>query len=432
MAAAGTPQAINRRGLLRGAGALTAILAGGSVLTACGSPARPSIRFSANKRETIDYFKNVTAAFNKSQSKFTARLENNDNTRVIADFVRNSPVACGINGYDITFGGYMQRGILADQRENPVLDRIRPDMIEFVQAFGTYKDEIGALPYSITGQGVLYNRELFDKAGASIPTTWSQFLATCELLKSKGITPLQGTFVDTWTLSLGLFNYPVVGMLDVGDFYKKLNAQGTEVGPDSEVSFSKDFREPLVQIKKLLPYFNKDAKNIAYDQGNRDFAAGKAAMMMQGPWAFAGVLGAKPDFPGGMFPLPMTDDPAEVTATVNLDQVVWTPASATGAEREGGLAMMEYLMQPDVLHTYNTDNLAFSPDKAAPKQENPLVSDLNAYLLTGRYAQGPGLYIPNAIPTNQYLQEYVYGGDIEPFLAKLDRDWKRLAIRLSA
>lgn len=424
---------LNRRAILRGAGALAVAAAGGAGLSSCGSSdGRTSVRFSANKRETITYFQKVTDGFNRSQSKVTAELENNDNTRVIADFVRNSPVAVGINNFDITFSGYVRRGVLADQRDNPALATIRPDMVEFVQGYGTFKGQIPAVPYSVAGQGVLYNRELFDRAGVSVPTTWEGFLGVCERLRSKGITPLLGTFADDWTLGQGMFNFSVVGMLDVAKFFRDLEAVGDNLSPDSPQSFSRNFREPMLRIKQLLPYFNGNAKNILYDQGNRDFAAGKAAMMLQGPWAYAGVLGAKPDFKGGMFPLPMTNDAAETTATINLDQVIWIPASATGAEREGGLAVLDYLMRPEIIHQYNKDNLAFSPDKAAPAQSSPLVSGLNSYITAGRYAQGPELYMPTAIPTRRYFQEYLYGGTVEAFLEKLDRDWKRLAIRLSA
>ncbi|BDZ58811.1 ABC transporter substrate-binding protein [Barrientosiimonas endolithica] len=427
------PALVDRRTLLRGAGALAVAAAGTGGLAGCGSSdGRTTVRFAANKRETITYFQRVTEGFNRSQSRVTAELENNDNTRVIADFVRSSPVAVGINGFDITFGGYMRRGVLADQRDNPVLDTIRPDMVEFVQAYGTYRNQIGAVPYSIAGQGVLYNRDLFARAGVRVPTTWSEFLQVCRRLQSRSITPLLGTFADDWTLGQGMFNYSVVGMLDVAKFFRDLEAVGDDLSPASPQSFSSNFREPLVQIKQLLPFFNSNARTIAYDQGNREFAAGRAAMMFQGPWAYAGVLGANPQFKGGMFPLPMTDDPADTTATINLDQVVWTPASATGAERAGGLAVMDYLMRPEIVHRYNADNLAFSPDKAAPEQSSPLVSGLNPYVLSGRYSQGPELYIPTAIPARRYLQEYIYGGDVETFLGKLDRDWKRLAIRLSA
>ena len=425
--------AFDRRAFLRGAGLLGVAAASGASLAGCsssGSGSAVPIRFSATKRETVKYWNDQVAKYNKTQSKFLIQRELS--TNLVADFVRDTPVPIGFAGFDIKFGGFVQRGVLADQRNNPVLDRITPAAIEFSQQFGTYKDDISSIPYSIAGQGVIYNRDLFDKAGVKIPKTWSEVLAVCETLKSKGITPFMGTFVDLWTLSQGPFNYGVGGMVNVSEFFKKLNALGTETGPDAEVSFTKDFKEPLERILKLLPYYNADAKNIAYDQGNRDFAAGKAAMMMQGPWAYAGILTANPDFQGGIFPLPMTDDPKDTKVTANLDLTAFMPASGHGATKDGALAFLDYVMQPEVMHNYNTETLAFSTDKDAPRQKNPLVSDLNDYMFKGKYVQGPGLYIPFAIPVPTYIQEYIYSGNVDQFTAKLDRDWNRLAIRLAA
>ncbi|MFT4217588.1 MAG: extracellular solute-binding protein [Micropruina sp.] len=420
-----------RRSFLRGAGAAALFATAGGTLSACGnSGGATAIRFSATKRETVKYWNDVVAEYNASQSEYKIMRELS--TNLVADFVRDTPVPIGLAGFDIKFGSYVQRGVLADQRDNPIVETLRPDAIEFSRQFGTYKDDISSLPYSIAGQGVIYNREMFAKVGAEIPKTWSDMLAVCEKLKSAGITPFMGTFTDLWTIKQGPFNYAFGGMLNASEFFAKLNALGTQATDSSEVSFQKDFKAPLVKIKELLPYFNSDAKNIAYDQGNRDVGQGKAAMLMQGPWAYAGILNANPDFKGGMFPLPMTDDPANIVVTANLDLTAFTPASGKGATRDGALKFLDYIFRTDVLHKYNAENQAFSPDKDAPKQEDPLVSDLNEYMLSGRYVQGPSLYVPAAIPLETYIQEYFYGGSVDEFLFKLDRDWRRLAVRLAA
>lgn len=429
--AAEMPHRLSRRGFLRNAGALAAMAAGGSVLNACGSSGgAASIRFYANKRETIPYFTKIADDFNASQSSYRAEIENS--TNLVADFVRNTPVAIGMTTFNLAFGGFIQRGVLADQTDNPLIATVRRDVIDYSKQFGTYNGEVSAVPYSMAAGGVIYNRELFDQEAASIPTTWTEFIATCELLKSRGITPIVGTFLDSWSIQQGMFDFMVGGMLpSVGDFFAQLNAQGTDVGPDSPVSFSKDFVAPMEKMRELLPYFNSDARNIAYDQGNRDFAAGKAAMLFQGPWAYTGILGASPDLQVGMFPLPCTENTEDTKAWVNLDLVLFTPRSATGAKQDGGLAVLDYLMQPEILHQYNTDNLAFSPDIDAPAQDDPKVADMDAYVKSGRFYQGAGYFFPGAVSLQRYLQEYVYGGSLENFLGQLDRAWKRVAVRLS-
>ena len=56
-------------------------------------------------------------------------------------------------------------------------------------------------------------------------------MAACETFKAAGITPIYGTFKDNWTLGQGMFDYVAGGMLDVGDFFSKLTAQGADISP---------------------------------------------------------------------------------------------------------------------------------------------------------------------------------------------------------
>lgn len=224
----------NRRSFLRGASIAALAAAGGVSLSACtGGGGGNTIRFSATKRETVKFWNDAVAEFNSMQSDWDIRRELS--TNLVADFVRDSPVPLGVAGFDMKFGGFAARGVLADQRDNPALKQITPEAIEFSQQFGTFGDEISSLPYSLAGQGVIYNRVLFDQVGAEIPTTWSEFIDLCDRFQAAGITPLMGTFVDTWTLDQGPFNYGVGGMIDTAEFFTKLNALGTETGPDAEV-----------------------------------------------------------------------------------------------------------------------------------------------------------------------------------------------------
>jgi ABC-type glycerol-3-phosphate transport system substrate-binding protein len=53
-----------------------------------------------------------------------------------------------------------------------------------------------------------YNRDLFDQVGATVPTTWAEFIAVCGKLKDAGITPIAAIYdhVITWWLSAYYFD----------------------------------------------------------------------------------------------------------------------------------------------------------------------------------------------------------------------------------
>lgn len=54
----------------------------------------------------------------------------------------------------------------------------------------TYDGKIYAAPYSILYNVLLYNKEVFDKAGVKEPETFDEFLDVCEKLKASGVTPI--------------------------------------------------------------------------------------------------------------------------------------------------------------------------------------------------------------------------------------------------
>ena len=52
-------------------------------------------------------------------------------------------------------------------------------------------DKQYGVPFNLGMVGVWYNKSLFEKAGINAPpSTWSEFLADVEKLKSAGITPI--------------------------------------------------------------------------------------------------------------------------------------------------------------------------------------------------------------------------------------------------
>ena len=175
------------------------------------------------------------------------------------------------------------------------------------------------IPFSVAAASVIYNKRIFADNDLEVPTTWDELLAVCETLKGADVTPIYGTFPEIWTVTQGIFDYVVGGRIDVRDFFDQLNAIGEDVGPDSEVSFQRTLAEPVQQMLELLPYFNEDASARSYGDGNTAMANGEAAMYLQGPWALVEIEKAGTDIELGSFPLPVTDDPADLRIRVNID-----------------------------------------------------------------------------------------------------------------
>lgn len=383
------------------------------------------ITFHMSKPEAIPYFRELVEQFNAEQSDVRVTLDTASN--LSAGFLRGNPPDVGLLNYNYEMARFMERGALSDLSDMPEADRIRPEVQELVDQYATYPGRTSVLPYSVAAASVIYNVEMFEENGLEVPTTWDELIAVCEELEAAGITPIYSTFKDPWTLGQGLFDYSVGGLIDVPEFLDRMEELGTEVGPDSEVSFQKTILEPSEKMTQLADYSNDDAESRGYGDGNVAFANGEAAMYMQGPWAFGEIAKTNPDLELATFPLPSSDDPDDLKVRVNLDLALWIPEAST--EKEAAREFVSYLMQQDVMDEYNAAFLGFGTTTEAADVTDERIIPMQEYYDDGAFTQGLSRSIPLTIPIDNYLQAMATGADIPATLAKIDADWARLALR---
>lgn len=420
----------SRRSLLRATGLASA--AALIPLTGCGANASQkngvtTLRFMQNKPEVVDYFNQVIKDFEAL----------NPDIRVVQDFnegnfvpglVRNDPPDVVTRGFAQATADFVRKGIFADLSALPAAATIDPKIQELISSWGQYNgNETSALPFSLAAAGVIYNRDIFEAHGVSVPTTWDGFVAACETFKAAGTVPVYGTYKDPWTLAQGMFDYVAGGSLDVAEFFAKLTAAGADVSTAARESFTNNFGPALPKMLQLASYAQNGAESKNYADGNAAFAKGQAAMYLQGPWALSQLVAASPEIRLGTFPLPVTNNPEETKARVNVDMALSitrnTPNMAA-AQR-----FVSYLLEPAVVNAYNEKNAAFSPLKDAPAVTNPEISGLNGSVKEARYYQGAVTYFPPSVPVNNYIQSFVYSKNGDQFLSALDDEWRRVAER---
>jgi raffinose/stachyose/melibiose transport system substrate-binding protein len=147
------------------------------------------------------------------------------------------------------------------------------------------------------GAGILYNKDLLAKVGATgIPQTWDEFLALCHKLKDAGITPylepVQGMSTPL-SAFLGAENQTTGDTMDKKIF-------------DGSAKFKDYWVEPLTQWSRLWTegLVTRGVVGLTGDQVRTEFATGKAAMMIAGPWDVPGVRKAAPKLKIEMAPIP--------------------------------------------------------------------------------------------------------------------------------
>ncbi|HSF97579.1 MAG TPA: extracellular solute-binding protein [Ornithinibacter sp.] len=396
-------------------------------LSACSSSGgREPVKFHLSKPEAIPYFRDLIERFNTSQPDIEVVFDTSSNLQ--AGFLRGNPPDLGLLNYNMEMARFMERGALSDLADLPEAARILPEVQSLVDQYATYPGRTSVLPYSVMAASVIYNTQIFADNGVEVPRTWGALIEACDTFAAAGVTPLYATFKDPWTVGQGWFDYCVGGMVDVADFYDRLHAQGADVGPDSPVSFSKDFAEPVTRMQMLADtYTNEDAASRGYGDGNLAFAQGQAAMYLQGPWALGEIAKSAPDLEVGTFPLPMGDSAQDNGVRVNIDLAAWIPEDSE--HKAAARTFLQYLFQPEVMNDYNASQLGYGTTTDSAPVTDPRIIGMKEYFDSARFYQGPSRAIPLTIPVDNYLQGIVTGADVDSTLQTLDADWARLALR---
>lgn len=400
-------------------------------LAGCSADGRETIRFTFSKREALDFMNERVSEYNASQDKVRVEMDTSGVDVVSASFVRGNPPDIMLANYNYEVARFVQRCALTDLSDTDAAASSREDLQPLMDQYGFCEGRTSALPYSVMAASVIYDKQIFADNDLEVPQTWDELITVADTLQEAGVTPFYGTFKDDWTVGQGWYDYSLGGSMDVIEFFDGMAAEGTEVGADSPVSFQKDYAEPMDKMMQLAEnYVNEDAASRAYGDGNLAFANGEAAMYLQGPWAFSEIAKTAPDLELGTFPLPMTNDPADLAVRVNMDLAAMIPEGSR--HQEAARDFLEFLYLPENIEAYNASQLGFTPTTDAPAPDDPRVEGMTEYYDNGQIYQGPSVLVPKTIPVFNYAQAMILGGNPDSYLRTMDADWARVAFRAPA
>lgn len=412
---------------------VTAVVAAGAVITLLGGCASSAdaevttLNFFQFKGEALEDFDEMIAAFEADNPDI--RIRQNQvadadtliRTLLVKDRVPDI-ITLNANG---NFGRLAQAGVFHDFSDEQVLKTINPAVQEILADLGTFGDEVNGLGYVNNANGVIYNEDIFEEQGLEVPETWDEFVAVCDALVAAGITPFYGTLADSWT---GIPSWNALGAYPAqDDFFDKLRAQGEDVGPDSEVSFQKNFAEVMDQQYTLFSYMQEGYRGRTYDDGNAAFANGESAMLLQGIWATNPIKQVNPDIRMGIFPYPGTDDPDDRLLVSGVD-VVFTMGKDSPKE-EAAMRFIEYAFQKDVIEGFAASQNMVPSVLGAELSDDAALQSVKPYFDDGRITGFIDHQVPPSIPLIPIDQEFLFNGDAESALAALDNEWRKVAAR---
>jgi raffinose/stachyose/melibiose transport system substrate-binding protein len=221
-----------------------------------------------------------------------------------------------------------------------------------------------AVPLASQTMLVIYNKELFEKAGVTPPATWDELVTVSKTLKEKGITPFGNGTATSWQ------NETIVGAL--------LASQIGKAFEQDVLAGKADFTDPrfvgaLTKLNDIKDYFAPNFSGVDYAASQQLFAAGRAAMFAGGSFEIANFLRQNPKLKLGLFasPAAKAGDPRLVALYYDGGYAI----NAASKNREAALKFLRYLGTPEFGTAFSNDLQNISPIKGV-SFENPLLKEV--------------------------------------------------------
>jgi len=212
----------------------------------------------------------------------------------------NPPTAAQVKGPQIQQWG--DEGVLADlgrvaraEKWDQLLPKVVADVMK-------YRGSYVAVPVNVHRINWMWcNPEVFEKAGAAVPTTWSEFIESAKKIQKAGFIPV--AFGGQSWQEATVFESIVIAT-GGADFYRK-----TMVQADPKALASDTMVEAFRRLKAIKEYTDKSAPGRDWNLATAMVIKGEAAMQFMGDWA-KGEFTAAGKEPGEDYlavPFPDTD-----------------------------------------------------------------------------------------------------------------------------
>jgi raffinose/stachyose/melibiose transport system substrate-binding protein len=228
---------------------------------------------------------------------------------------------------------------------------------------------------------VLYNKKVYESLGLQVPTTWDEFIANSEKIKSDGagVAPILQSYGDTWTSQLfvlGDFANVTKQQSDWAEQYTNNKAKYVD-----EPAFEGFAHTAEVFEKGLL---NEDFASMTNAQAMGALATGAGA---QYPMLTATIAQVQQDYPDnvddiGVFALPAADA-ADTAITMWQPNAIYIAKSAEGDKLDAAKKFVAFANSDEGCNVQNTTGSAagpyVTPACTLPDDAPALIDDIQAY-----------------------------------------------------
>lgn len=311
---------------------------------------------------------------------------------------------------------------IVDLSNEPWVEHALP----FTKEAATIDGKLYGMPYNLQGFGLVYNKDLFQKAGITeTPKTLTELEAAAEKLKQAGITPFGNGYGEWWILGMQQMNIAFAQQPDPDQFMKDLSAGTASIKGNPIFADYKKF------LDLTLKYGNENAVTTDYKTQETMLAAGEVAMIHQGDWAEVPMRQMNPDLGNiGLMPVPINDN-AEQMDRLEVGIPLFWAVNKDSKHIEAAKTFLNWMVSSDAGKKYLTEQFKFIP--AYDNIEASGLSSLSQEVV--KYSQA-GKTIPwsfNKWPDGTYNEFYAlmqaYAAnqlDYDIVLEKMEEAWRDL------
>ncbi|MBD5106583.1 MAG: extracellular solute-binding protein [Lachnospiraceae bacterium] len=407
----------------RGMAVLLAVVAVMSLLlNGCGSQknrdGKVVIEMVQYKPEAVAVFQEFEEKFNATHDNIELVIDSPNDAMVILKtrFIReDNPDIIGIGG-DINYSNFLDAQMLMDISDFSGLADIKENYLltnkdlEYVPKDGVY-----AVPYMANAAGVLYNRDMFEEHGWSIPTTWDEFTQLCEEIQAEGIQPLYFGYKDIWTC-LAPWNAIAVNLCPTDLAYQVNSGTAT---------FTEAYEQVAVKQKALLDYAQPNPVAYSYNDACTAFARGQAAMYVIGSYAIPQIKSVNPDMNIDSFVFPANDSADKNVLNSGNDLMFCVMEDCE--YKEEAYEVLRFLLEDENVQAYLNAQSAV-PCKKGDYEMAGELDGMKTYIESGFVADFQDHHYPSEMAVDAMIQTYLLDNSsnaLDTFLDRFDREWVR-------
>ncbi|WP_299969383.1 extracellular solute-binding protein [uncultured Roseobacter sp.] len=308
----------------------------------------------------------------------------------------------------------------------PLNDMAIAETHSFVERY-TVDGNIYGYIYGANAEGVVYNKDAFERAGiTAVPTTRTELFATCAALSEVGIVPFQINMGAAWPMQQ--WDKAALMFAGNGAYYEEALSSETPYNADEPFGQSIRFVKDLFDAGCT----ERDYTANNWDQSKALLGVGEAGMWFLANWSVPQAITAGQSLGVdnvseslGMFPLPL-DDSGTPSVLLNPD---WALGVSANSENPAtAKAWIEFLLtQTDV-----ANEAGFIPGDSRIEPSLPQLVELFGYDPVVIEAGTPSSAFKQAMAdarldfmSGTYIRDLVLAEDFDAAIADINGRWAR-------